>query len=137
MKNPFVEKIKDKIKKPYYFVPQCPSCGSWRTGRFMKSKSEYDNNWIKKESLKNGEYVEFLPELPDEYNAFCYDCEALLQADIPLLMLPGSLIKEQKKIRETELEYAAQCNVMKEIKAEKEKKRGFLTNSVCNFIGHI
>ena len=56
--------IFDKIKRPYYYVPPCPVCGSRQTGRFTRSKDAYNDNWSIREALKNGK-EELIENLED------------------------------------------------------------------------
>ncbi len=115
--------IKDIIKKPYYHVDACPCCGSSRTGYIKKvRRSDYDNEWIVKESLKNGELIRMLP---DGYpkNSFCLDCGFEWNSKIKLKMLTLNQIAEQKKKRGTYSLYAD--FVMEQKRDDKKFKRKF------------
>lgn len=137
MDNPFFEKITNKIKKPYYFVPQCPACGSHATARIVKSSSKYNNDWTFKESIKRGEIVKFMPQIPDDYNCVCLDCDAGFYANVQLMMLTGEQIAEQKMLRGTPEMFSEFDAQQKKEKKERDDKRGPIASTIFNSIGHL
>ena len=90
----------DIIKKPYYYVPPCPSCNSPITGRFMKYHRTTETDWMITESLKNGELVRPVPEILED-NAFCLTCGYTWPCKISLKMLSINDIKKEKGKRMT------------------------------------
>ena len=137
MKNRFVEKLTKNIKKPYYYVPPCPNCGANATGRYLKSTSNYNNDWILKESLKNGEIVSFLPEVDDEYQCFCLECDEPFNAEPKLMMLSKERIENQKILRGTKEMYALLDEERRKEEKETLNKRGPLMNTIIKSIGHL
>ncbi len=132
-----VKDLFSKIKRPYCYVPNCPVCGSYKTAKIIKSYSLYENDWAMKEALKNGELLAFMEEVPSNANAFCFDCNNKWDAVIETKLLTGDEIEEQKALRGTTDLYNAHASNLKIKEKEKEDKRGFFTNSVCKYIGHI
>ena len=62
------------IRVPYVAVPECPACGSRKTGRFITNHKIYDCDWLINNSLKNGELIDFLDTIDPENALFCVDC---------------------------------------------------------------
>lgn len=91
--------LKKLIKKPYYYVPPCPSCNSRKTGYYVKETS-LDPSFALRESLKNGELTFAVREIPYD-NAFCLDCGFSWHQNIRMKFLSIEEIEEQKIIRET------------------------------------
>lgn len=125
------------IKKPYYYVPSCPVCGSKQTGRLLPSHGKYNNGWIEKESLKNGEIVHMMEEIPEDVNAFCLNCDAMWQADIKTKFLNHREIEDEKRNRGTAALYSIYMEKMLDDKTALQKSRGPIVNLIANFIGHI
>lgn len=61
-----------QIKKPHYYVPPCPECGSFCTGRYIRHPL-VDAWYVEEQSLKNAEIVRFVNKEPVK-NCFCVDC---------------------------------------------------------------
>ena len=69
-----IEKFKKTVKMPYYYVGQCPHCGSYATGRYVKLHRRTEVEWQVDESLKNGELVRMKADLVGP-NCFCIECD--------------------------------------------------------------
>lgn len=91
--------LKDIIKKPYYYVPPCPYCGSYVTGRYVK-KYTYENGWVTMESLRNGEIVKEVYEIPND-NCFCEECGFEWPYPVTMKMMSLNQIKKEKLARQT------------------------------------
>ena len=89
------------IKKPYYYVPRCPSCGSRATGRFVKAGRGQDPDWMQMEGLRNGELIMPASE-KFQKNLFCNDCGHTWHGDVELVMAPLPRITMEKEARGTE-----------------------------------
>ena len=87
----------------YYYVPQCPKCGSRKTGRYMKMPFT-GSGYTKEDSLKNGEWVRFAKEEPIK-NCFCITCGERWPGKVRLKWWPFERIQEEIKMRETEPAY--------------------------------
>lgn len=90
----------DIIRKPYYFVPPCPHCGSPITGRYLRMwlyRAE-----IIEDALKQGELVKPVCNKSQHRHAFCIDCGHEWVEDVPLGWLTLNEIKHQKAIRHTD-----------------------------------
>lgn len=135
MKNPLKALI-NKIKRPYYYVPNCPQCGSRMTGRFMKLPSAYEADWIINESLRNGELVCLVPEVLN-HNAYCVECDHTWYADIKVLFLRPEQINIEKIERHTNEILKIRYDNLNEVKKQKKAKHGFVFNHVTNFIGKV
>lgn len=111
-------------KRPYYYIPPCPICKSYRTGRYIKTHRSGDA-YIEEASLRNGEIVRFIPKEPIK-NAFCVDCgyEWPCSAKIQF-MTPEEIEKEQERrtTREAYMELKALLNDEKKQKRKKPGKR--------------
>lgn len=123
-----LNQIKNLIKKPYYYVPPCPFCGSERTGRYIKSHLTNDSEWIFRESLKNGELVIEVPEVTRN-NAFCIDCQFSWPQYIETRYLSLSEIQMESEKRGTRAVFIEETEKMK----ERRKKE----NIFKRFIGNI
>ena len=84
-----------KIRKPYYYVPKCPKCGSRVTGRFVRARNDNDAEWLIDESLRNGEIVSPMPKVLSE-NCFCCECNATFKADTELRWLNLDELDKEK-----------------------------------------
>ena len=115
MTKNYLKEISRKIKiYPHYSVPPCPSCGSYRTGYFVrKSKNEKNNQFIIDSALKNGELVSLTTEDGDDF--FCVDCD---------YTWPGILEMKltNKETLERESELRGSGALWEEIKKEREAK---------------
>ena len=98
--NRVKEFFKNNIKVPYYFVPKCPSCGSYCTGRYVKNHRATENDWMVKESLKNGELIKPIPEILDK-TTFCIKCGFEWKGAVTKYYLSLNEIEKQKVIRNT------------------------------------
>ena len=90
---------RNKLKKPYYYVPSCPNCGSFITGRFVKARNDYDADWLIDESLRHGEIVSPVPDVLSE-NCFCCDCNATFTGIVKMQWLSLNELDEQKLKRD-------------------------------------
>ena len=98
------------FRKPYYFVPPCPVCGSRSTGRIQAHT--LDETYVEVESLKNGEIVRFregtvfdpkrAASLPD---AFCVLCGHEWRAGVKAVWMTAEQIEAEKKARGTKGAY--------------------------------
>lgn len=95
-----IEKIKTFIKVPYYYVPPCPCCHGFVTGRYVLSHNEKDDIWVTTEALKHGEIVEAVPEIP-ENNAFCLECDFEWKQKVKTSWFSLSQIRHEKMVRFT------------------------------------
>lgn len=98
---PVLRKMLSKIKHPYYYVPQCPVCGSRITGRLVKDHRNTDIEWVIQTALKHGELVRPMPELPPYADAFCAVCQNEWFAGVHLHWMTAEEIQQEKKIRGT------------------------------------
>lgn len=111
-----------RIKKPVYYVPSCPSCGSKMTGRFIRLPvtmpfvpDQGDAHYILEQSVLHGERIRFRSRIPQN-NCFCVACGYTWQAPITeKWMTKGEIAKEIKE-RGLSKEYAF-------IKKQKEMER--------------
>lgn len=88
------------IHRFYYYIPPCPSCGSPVTGRYVKLHRETDTEWQINESLRHGELIQALNEVPLR-NCFCVNCGYEWNEDAKLQFLSQEKINEEKKKRLT------------------------------------
>ena len=91
--------LRKYIKKPYYYVPPCPSCGSMKTGHYVKEVN-LDPSFAARESLKNGELAIPVREIPYE-NVFCLDCGFSWHHTVSMRWMSLADIEEQKISRDT------------------------------------
>lgn len=122
------------IKKPYYYVPECPNCGSCITGKFVKMRGARDTDWMINEALRNGELIAPVPEVLED-TAYCVVCDHTWKADIPCLMLTQGEIDRQKVIRMTNDILASRYAQQKE--EEKKKKKIPIIGAFGSFIGKL
>lgn len=83
----------------YYFVPQCPVCKGWKTGRYVREPS-IDPEYMYRKSLEHGELIRFLSREPIK-NCFCTECGAEWPAHIQTVLLSPPELDEQKRLRGT------------------------------------
>ena len=88
------------IRKPYYYIPPCPRCGSRMTGRYVVGNNTYDYEWMINESLRNGELIS-ITDFEPENNAYCADCDYEWESPVQLKMLSIEQINEEKRERHT------------------------------------
>lgn len=132
-KTQIKNKLSNIIKKPYYYISPCPKCQSKMTGRYIQEHMEYDTQWAIDESLKNGEIVSAVPEIPYK-NAFCLNCNYEWEEEARLKLLSLKEINEERIARCTNELYKA-IHPPKESAEETEKKKN--KNMISKFIGHI
>jgi hypothetical protein len=100
----FYDKVKamlGKIRKPYYYVPPCPVCGSAVTGRLVSDHRYNEIQWMINDALKNGELIRPVPKIGAQ-NCFCLSCGSEWYTETRLMMFSRDQIEEQKKIRHTD-----------------------------------
>lgn len=89
----------------YYYVPECPKCGSHMTGRYVRRPITKRDIWyVQSESLKHGELVRMVDKVPIE-NAYCEECGAQWPAHIYGTFIPAWKAEEEKKKRDTLARY--------------------------------
>lgn len=86
------------LKHFYYYVPQCPVCKSWKTGRYIRKPA--DPLYVMRKSLEHGERIRFVPKEPIK-NCYCTDCGNEWGAHIETRLLTSDEIMEQQRIRDT------------------------------------
>lgn len=126
--------LNEYVKKPYYYVPPCPRCGSHITGKFVRMRGTHDTDWMITEALRNGELIAPVPEILED-TAYCVECDHTWNAQISMQMLTQEEIQQQKVLRMTNQILAARYSQIKE--EEKKKNRGFIIGSFAKFIGKI
>lgn len=92
--------FKKIIHRTYYYISPCPSCGSPVTGRYVKLHRETDTEWQINESLRHGELIKAVNEVPLR-NCFCVNCKYEWSDDVKLQFLSQEKINEEKKKRLT------------------------------------
>lgn len=123
------------IKKPYYYVPPCPNCGSKITGRYIKLNRDTVSDWQVAESLKNGEIVKPLlmesrtGSVPNA--AFCLSCEHEWDPEISLQFFSLAEIEEQKDLRHTREMYTEFAE------DKKEKASKFSKTTLGRYMGKL
>ena len=124
----FVYKV---IRKPYYYIPPCPVCGSEVTGRIVSgSHRATERDWMINEALRNGEIM--LPSLEDtDDNCFCVECGATWYHMISMQMFTLDQINKEKKKRGTAPVLSERYAEIE--KREEESPRG----TVAKFIGKL
>lgn len=83
----------------YYDVPECPNCGSPRTGHYMRTPFGYPG-LAEGKALENGEIVREVPSVPGR-NCFCLECGFEWHSYVPWRLLTAKGIEEQKEKRGT------------------------------------
>ena len=96
----FIKKIKDFIKVPYYYVGQCPHCGSYITGHYIKAYRRTETEWQIDEALKHGEIVRPKAELIGA-NCFCLECDNDFSYPVQTKMISLSQMEKEKIRRHT------------------------------------
>ena len=131
MQNPF-RKLSDIIHVFYYDVPPCIRCGSYITCRYIKLHGDNDVEWQIDESLRHGELVQALDELPEQ-NCFCAECGCEWIGDVKLRFISKAELQEEKKQRHT-------IEIMTErIAQEREDRKNDHTmfKSIRRYIGKL
>ena len=108
-----IRKIKEKLKGVfeklpffrtlYYFVPQCPVCGSWRTGHYVR-EPRIDPEYMYRKALEHGESIRFAPSEPIE-NCYCEECGHIWGQHVSVVFLTADEMVRQKELRGTGAEY--------------------------------
>ncbi len=133
-KNPITEFLYRIKIHPYYEVPPCPSCGSVRTGYFVKrAKKDIDNNWIIDNALKNGELIS-LVDSTQEDDFFCLNCDYTWPGVLGMQLKSREFIDQEATKRGTR-------EILKEIQKDrgvnngkpKQKKMGPIGAVLRNF----
>ena len=113
--------------RKYHYVPPCPKCGSYKTGRFIYINNQIDVEKIIANNLKKGELSQVQLGFGDEleYNAYCEDCGIRWMAKIEELPLTEERIKTEAKKRQiTKTAYHNMANYKKNRKKKlKEEKK--------------
>lgn len=113
--------IKNVIRKPYTYVPECPACGSPMTGRFFRERIREDSDWIMLDGLKAGELLEPAPQIDPDNTLFCYECHFTWTEPLSVRWLTLKEIENQKQLRHT---YEFLKN---KTDTEEKEKKGFLS----------
>ncbi len=102
--------LSDYIRKPYYYVPPCPCCGSYVTGRYVRVW--FFDPWVTEEALRHGEHVR--PTYDDDYRdvAYCLNCDYEWPEIVTHRWMTLREINRQKTIRHT-LDYYAVLKILK------------------------
>ena len=93
------EAYRNKLKMPYYYVPACPKCGSYITGRFVRARNDNDADWIIDESLRHGEIVSPVPKVLSE-NCFCCECNTTFTGSVEMKWLSMNELDAEKLKRD-------------------------------------
>ncbi len=91
----FIDKIRSLKIHPYYYVPQCPKCRSFITGRYVKIHRITDKNWIEGDTLRKGEIVQF-KNVSDNHNCFCAECGYEWDGNVEFKMMSSKQIAAEK-----------------------------------------
>lgn len=128
-----MEKLKDIVKVPYYYVGACPNCDSEATGRFIPYYRDADLDYVIQNSLKNGELV----AVGDEHehgNLFCNDCGNVWYGPVKRVFLSLNEIEYQRFVRDTD-------RILAERKAIKEQEetteKGGVMTAYKKFMGRL
>lgn len=125
-------KIKNLIKKPYYYVPPCPVCHSDMTGHYVLAQNHRKNDieWMINDSLKNGELIKLVNRI-DEQNCFCVICQTEWYSDISMQFKSLNYIEKEKEKRHTEEILEDRLSEVKKAKAKG------LIGLFINFVGKL
>lgn len=88
-----------KIRFPYYYVPECPVCGSMQTGRYIKA-DRFHPHYSVMHAYHNGEITIPVDYIPLK-NVFCLACGNEWTSRVPVKMLSKAEIQEQRQLRGT------------------------------------
>ena len=130
----FVKKIDKLAKKvihlPYYYVPQCPVCGSRKTGRFVRYHRDTDLDYMVTSALKNGELIAPKEDMT-QGNLFCDECGYTWFGSVEMKLFSLNRIQKEKKARQSDKILEERNDALRE--ENKGKKKNFLSK----FIGKI
>lgn len=126
----------EKLKIHKYFdLPDCPKCGSKRTGAYVYSPTNFSSLGLarEKENLKNGQLIRTtsVPLQDLGYNLFCDDCGVDWRGQYKIIYLSKEELK--KKIEEKEIDLEAVKETYK-IDKKLRKKNKKVTKFVKNYI---
>ena len=107
------------LKKPHYYVPPCPECGSFCTGRYIRHPI-VEAWYVEEKSLKNAEIVRFVAKEPIK-NCFCVDCGYEWGKMIQLSFVTEEELEEERKRRGTEEAYLELREINKGMLRKKQK----------------
>ena len=128
--------------RKYHYVPPCPKCGSYKTGRFYYVSTTFQKiERMIAENMRYGELsrieVGFGDEL--EHNAYCEECGVQWRANIEELPLTDERILEEMKrrgITQTGIKFIKSGNIGESV--EKSEFVGKdLTGSSTTFYGDV
>lgn len=126
----FFNKLGNLKVHPYYYVPQCPNCRSFVTGRFLNEHRITEKEWIEGDTLRKGEIIQFR-NVQDEHNCFCLSCGNEWSGQVQLKMMSSKQIEAEKLKRHiNELLIA-----VNEREDEEYKQRKFV--SFRGFVGKL
>ena len=125
--------FKNIIRAPYYYVPPCPSCGSRITGRYVKMHRDTEMEYMNESSLKNGEIIAFMPEIPRN-NFFCVECGFEWRGICETSMFTLDEIRAEKDARHTD---EMLVNEQEELAEDKRNKQNKPLYHLGRFIGKI
>lgn len=128
--------FKKIIRKPYYYVPPCPACKSYLTGRFVLLHRNIETEWMIDEALRNGEIINPQPEIP-RHNAFCLNCDYTWLEDIRLKLFTIARISEEKENRSTNIILKDRYLKNNEAEKERNQKRSAIIKPFIKFIGKL
>ena len=128
--NKIIDRFKNLKIHPYYYVPQCPRCRSFVTGRYIKEHRVTEKNWIEGDTLRKGEIVQFR-NMNDDKNCFCAECGYEWAGQIEFKMLNAKQVNAERIKRHTE-EFLASVI---EREDEELKNRSFI--SFSGFVGKL
>ncbi len=120
--------IKNLFKPRYHFVPPCPRCGSYHTGRYVKtSDPKVDKLYISK--ANKGELVKGVnPYIPLEYNAYCEECGSEWNAVIENRIRTPEMVlieKQRRGISEDFREEFEENYVLTKDEKKAAKRKGY------------
>ena len=109
----------------YKYVPPCPKCGSFCTGRYVKEPySEKGKDYLERESLRFGEIVRFIQSIPYK-NMFCVDCDYKWHGIVETKLISKDELDDMIEKRET---YEAYIEAKEEQAFKNDTKKGGFFN---------
>lgn len=127
MNKDFFQRLRDRIPTSYYYVPPCPVCGSRMTGRFIKQHNDVDTQFAIKESLRHGELVSPVSEIPEK-NLFCVECGHTWSGPVPMRFISHAEMMEEREARNTDAILQQELDEEKE--DDKSRSRGLFSSYV-------
>ena len=120
------------MRRPYTSVPDCPNCGSARTGRYISGNGFTSSATIEKGFLKKGELVRVsaIPLSEREANLFCDDCGIEWPGKTETVWLTSQEIREMKECSGINKELLDKYR-------QKRRKGGFLKNFIGDLIENL